>query len=43
MSMQQSRIRWRNLRPRPGDEMLDEERSTMLTMVEDTSPGCTTR
>ena len=28
MSMQHSRIRWRNLRPRPGDEMLDEERST---------------
>ena len=39
MSMQHSRIRWRNLRPRPGDEMLDEERSTILTLVEDTSPG----
>ena len=39
MSMQHSRIRWRNLRPRPGDEMLDEERSTMLTVLEDTSPG----
>jgi uncharacterized protein YcgI (DUF1989 family) len=39
MSMQHSRIRWRNLRPRSGDEMLDEERSVMLTMVEDTSPG----
>ena len=39
MSMQHSRIRWRNLRPRLGDEMLDEERSTMLTLVEDTSPG----
>jgi uncharacterized protein YcgI (DUF1989 family) len=39
MSMQHSRIRWRNLRPRPGDEMLDEERSVMLTMIEDTSPG----
>jgi hypothetical protein len=39
MSMQHSRIRWRNLRPRPGDEMLDEERATMLTLVEDTSPG----
>jgi uncharacterized protein len=39
MSMQHSRIRWRNLRPRVGDEMLDEERSVMLTMIEDTSPG----
>ncbi len=39
MSMQHSRIRWRNLRPRPGDEMLDEERTTILTMLEDTSPG----
>ncbi|MGZ4766249.1 MAG: DUF1989 domain-containing protein [Ilumatobacteraceae bacterium] len=39
MSMQHSRIRWRNLRPRPGDEMLDEERATILTLLEDTSPG----
>jgi uncharacterized protein len=39
MSMQHSRIRWRNLRPHPGDEMLDEERSVMMTMLEDTSPG----
>ncbi len=39
MSMQHSRIRWRNLRPRPGDEMLDEERATLLTLLEDTSPG----
>lgn len=39
MSMQHSRIRWRNLRPRPGDAMLDEERSAILTLVEDTSPG----
>ena len=39
MSMQHSRIPWRNLRPRPGDKMLDEERSDMLTLVEDTSPG----
>ena len=39
LSMQHSRIRWRNLRPKAGDEMLDEERSTMLTMLEDTSPG----
>jgi uncharacterized protein YcgI (DUF1989 family) len=39
MSMQHSRIRWRNLRPRPGDEMLDEERSVMMTLLEDTSPG----
>ena len=39
MSMQHSRIRWRNLRPRPGDEMLDEERSTIMTLLEDTSPG----
>jgi hypothetical protein len=39
LSMQHSRIRWRNLRPRPGDEMLDEQRSTILTLVEDTSPG----
>ncbi len=39
MSMQHSRIRWRNLRPRPGDEMLDEQRATMLTLVDDTSPG----
>lgn len=39
LSMQHSRIRWRNLRPHPGDEMLDEERSTIMTMTEDTSPG----
>ena len=39
MSMQHSRIVWRNLRPRPGDKMLDEERSPILTFVEDTSPG----
>jgi uncharacterized protein YcgI (DUF1989 family) len=39
MSMQHSRIRWRNLRPKPGDEMLDEERSVIMTMLEDTSPG----
>src|ERR1700741_688297 len=39
MSMQHSRIRWRNLRPRPGDDMLDEERADMLTLVEYTSPG----
>jgi uncharacterized protein len=39
MSMQHSRIGWRNLRPRPGDEMLDEERATMLTLIDDTSPG----
>ena len=39
MSMQHSRIRWRHLRPHPGDEMLDEERSVILTFVEDTSPG----
>jgi uncharacterized protein YcgI (DUF1989 family) len=39
MSMQHSRIRWRNLRPRAGDEMLDEERSVILTVIEDTSPG----
>jgi len=39
MSMQHSRIKWRNLRPHPGDEMLDEERSLMLTLIEDTSPG----
>ena len=39
MSMQHSRIVWRNLRPRPGDDMLDEERSTILTLLEDTSPG----
>jgi uncharacterized protein YcgI (DUF1989 family) len=39
MSMQHSRIRWRNLRPHPSDEMLDEERSTVMTMLEDTSPG----
>jgi uncharacterized protein YcgI (DUF1989 family) len=39
MSMQHSRIPWRNLRPRPGDQMLDEERSVILTLVEDTSPG----
>src|SRR4051812_27236276 len=31
MSMQHSRIRWRNLRPHPSDEMLDEERATILT------------
>ncbi len=39
MSMQHSRIRWRNLRPHPGDEMLDEERAVIMTMVADTSPG----
>jgi uncharacterized protein YcgI (DUF1989 family) len=39
LSMQHSRIVWRNLRPHPGDQMLDEERSTILTMLEDTSPG----
>ena len=39
MSMQHSRVRWRNLRPHPGDEMLDEERAVIMTMVEDTSPG----
>jgi uncharacterized protein YcgI (DUF1989 family) len=39
MSMQHSRIRWRNLRPRPGDEMLDEERNVIMTLLEDTSPG----
>ena len=39
LSMQHSRVRWRNLRPRPGDELLDEERSTILTMTSDTSPG----
>jgi len=39
LSMQHSRIVWRNLRPHPVDQMLDEERSTILTMLEDTSPG----
>ena len=39
MSMQNSRIHWRNLRPRAGDEMLDEERATIVTMIEDSSPG----
>lgn len=39
MSMQHSRIRWRNLRPRPGDAMLDEEREPILTLLADTSPG----
>ncbi len=39
MSMQSSRIRWRNLRPRPGDVMVDEERATIMTLVADTSPG----
>jgi uncharacterized protein len=39
MSMQHSRVLWRNLRPRPGDELLDEERSVIMTLVEDTSPG----
>lgn len=39
MSMQHSRISWRNLRPHPGDAMLDEERSPILTFVDDTSPG----
>ena len=39
MSMQHSRVRWSHLRPHPGDEMLDEERSVILTFVEDTSPG----
>ena len=39
MSMQHSRIRWRNLRPHTGDEMLDEERSIIMTLVDDTSPG----
>lgn len=39
LSMQHSRIRWRNLRPRPGDAMLDEEREPLLTLLADTSPG----
>ncbi len=39
LSMQHSRIRWRNLRPRPGDEMLDEERAVIMTLTADTSPG----
>ena len=39
MSMQHSRIPWRNLRPRPGDGMLDEERSVIMTLTHDTSPG----
>ena len=39
MSMQHSRVRWSHLRPHPGDAMLDEERSVILTLVEDTSPG----
>ncbi len=39
MSMQHSRVRWRNLRPHPGDEMLDEERAVIMTMISDTSPG----
>jgi uncharacterized protein YcgI (DUF1989 family) len=39
MSMQHSRILWRNLRPKRGDEMLDEQRAVILTMLEDTSPG----
>jgi uncharacterized protein YcgI (DUF1989 family) len=39
MSMQHSRIPWRNLRPRPGDGMLDEERSTIMILTDDTSPG----
>jgi uncharacterized protein len=39
MSMQHSRVRWEHLRPHPGDVLLDEERSPILTLVEDTSPG----
>ena len=39
MSMQHSRVLWSHLRPHPGDQMLDEERSAILTFVEDTSPG----
>jgi uncharacterized protein YcgI (DUF1989 family) len=39
MSMQHSRVRWEHLRPHPGDALLDEERSPILTLVEDTSPG----
>lgn len=39
LSMQHSRIAWRNLRPRVGDRMLDEERSTIMILAEDTSPG----
>ena len=39
MSMQHSRVRWRNLRPYPGDEMLDEDRALIMTMIADTSPG----
>ncbi len=39
MSMQHSRVLWSHLRPHPGDSMLDEERSVILTLVEDTSPG----
>ena len=32
MSMQHSRDLWSHLRPHPGDEMLDEERSVILTL-----------
>ena len=39
MSMQHSRVPWRRLRPQPGDPMIDEERSTIMTMLADTSPG----
>lgn len=39
MSMQHSRVRWEHLRPHAGDVMLDDERSPILTLVEDTSPG----
>jgi uncharacterized protein len=39
MSMQHSRVRWSNLRPHPGDALLDEERAVILTFLEDTSPG----
>ena len=39
LSMQHSRIPWRNLRPHPGDGMLDEERSTIMILTKDTSPG----
>lgn len=39
LSMQHSRVRWRNLRPSVGMELLDDERQVVLTLVADTSPG----
>ncbi len=39
LSMQHSRVKWLNMRPHPGDSILDDERSAVMTLLADTSPG----